>query len=139
MNEINIWNELIKLCKKAIKHNEVPVAAIIVYNNKIIAKCYNKREEKQNIMAHAEILAINKASKKLKNWNLSDCILYVTLKPCKMCEEVIKQSRIKQTFYLLDKPSYKHEFNKTLFTICKQNEFTETYQQLLSSFFKNMR
>ena len=92
MNENKILNELNKLLNKAIKHNEVPVAALIIYKNKIISKAYNKVNKKNNILNHAEIIAIKKASKKLKNWRLNDCILYVTLEPCDMCKSIIKKN-----------------------------------------------
>ncbi len=130
---------LLEMAKKAAKQNEVPVSALIVRNNKIIAKDFNKKEKKQDITAHAEILCIKKAAKKLKNWNLSDCDMYVSLKPCSMCYEVIKQSRIKNVYYLLDKPDYKHEYNKTNMELLPANTVTNSYQQLLSVFFKNKR
>ena len=90
--------EAIKQAKIAAKHNEIPVGAIIVYKDKIIAKAYNKKEKKQNVLEHAELIAIRKASKIIKNWRLSDCELYVTLEPCPMCASAIKQSRIKTVY-----------------------------------------
>ncbi len=130
---------LLDLAKKAAKQNEVPVSALIVKNSKIIAKDFNKKEKKQDITAHAEILCIKKAAKKLKNWNLSDCDMYVSLKPCSMCYEVIKQSRIRNIYYLLDKPDYKHEYNKTNMELLPANAVVDSYQQLLSVFFKKKR
>lgn len=130
---------LIKLAKKAHLKGEIPVSAIIVCNNKIIAKAYNQKEKKKNITAHAEILSIQKAAKKLKRWNLSDCDLYVTLEPCKMCMEVIRQSRIQNVYYLLDKLDYKHDFSKTNLIKINSKNSIDTYQQLLSDFFQNMR
>ncbi len=138
-NSENIINLLIKLAKKAYNKGEIPVTAIIVQNNKIIAKAYNQKEKKKNIIAHAEILTILKAAKKLKRWNLSDCNLYVTLKPCNMCMEVIKQSRIQNVYYLLDKLNYKHDFSKTTLLKINSKSNLQTYQQLLSNFFQNMR
>ena len=90
------YREIIKLSKKAYKKNEVPVGAIIVKNNKIIAKAYNKIEKNHDVTMHAEILTIKKASKKLKNWRLNECEMYVTLEPCKMCSSAIELSRIKK-------------------------------------------
>ena len=90
---------LLKLAKRAARKSEIPVSAVVVNNNKIISCSYNKKEQKKDITAHAEILAIKKAAIRLKRWNLSDCILYVSLKPCAMCYEVIKQSRIKKVVY----------------------------------------
>lgn len=134
-----IVEKLLKYAKKAFKKKEVPVSAIVVHNNKIISRQYNQRERKKDITAHAEILAIKEASRKLKRWNLSDCDLYVTLKPCPMCTEVLFQSRIKNVFYLTEKLNYKHEFSKTKFEKMNFDEDDATYQQLLSSFFKNKR
>lgn len=91
--------EAIKEAKKAYKKNEVPIGAVIVYRNKIISRGYNLREKKNNALMHAEIIAINKACKKLKSWRLTDCDLYVTLEPCPMCAGAIVQSRIKNIFY----------------------------------------
>lgn len=84
---------------KALKIDEVPVGAIIVKDNKVIAKAYNKKEKLQNPIAHAEILAIQKACRKLKTWHLDDCIMYVTLEPCSMCAGAIIQARIKKVVY----------------------------------------
>lgn len=132
-------DELMKLCFKAYKKDEVPVGAFIKYNNKIISKAYNTREKSNDITNHAEIIAIRKASKKLHTWKLNECELYVSLKPCKMCEEVIKQSRIKSVQYIIDKPDFKRDFDKTIFTKI-DDQFTESnYKDLLNKFFKNKR
>ncbi len=139
MNNVEIIDSLLKLAKKASTKGEIPVSAIIICNNKIISKKYNLKEKNNDSMAHAEILAIKEATKKLKRWNLNDCILYVTLKPCAMCEEVIKQSRIKTVYYLLDKLDYKHDFTGTSFEKIDLKDYNDSYQQLLSDFFKNMR
>ena len=95
-------NIALKEALKAFNKNEVPVGAVIVKDNKVIAKAYNKKEERKNVLAHAEILAILKASKKLNNWRLSGCVMYTTLEPCYMCMEAIKQSRIEQVFFILN-------------------------------------
>ncbi len=129
----------ISLAKKAAQQKEVPIGAVIVQNGKIIAKCYNLREKKHDIMAHAEILAIKKASKKLKRWNLGDCDLYVSLKPCKMCETVINQSRLANVYYLCEKEAYKKEFDKVVYQNVENFELLKEYRQLLSSFFHNKR
>ncbi len=139
MNEDLIKKQLLQLAYKAYKNNEIPVSAIVVKNNKIVAKSFNKREKSKDITAHAEVLAIKKAARKLKRWNLSDCILYVTLKPCDMCTEIIKQSRIKELYYLLEKPISKHDYKKTTFSILDDKKVSSSYQQLLSSFFQNKR
>lgn len=139
MNNLDIVDTLLNLARKASLKGEIPVSAIIICNDKIISKKFNLKEKKNDSMAHAEILAIKEATKKLKRWNLNDCSLYVTLKPCAMCEEVIKQSRIKTVYYLLDKLDYKHDFTGTSFEKINLKEYKDSYQQLLSAFFKNMR
>ena len=135
----NVLKSLMKLSTKAFKKGEIPVAAIVIKDNKILSKKYNLKEKRKDITAHAEILAIQKAARKLKSWNLTNCDLYVTLKPCKMCEEVIKQSRIRNVYYILDKFDFKHDYNKTNFNLLSVEEELNSYQQLLSSFFKKRR
>lgn len=78
---------------------DIPIAAIITKNDKIIATSTNKREEKKQTIGHAEILAINKANKKLNSWRLDDCDLYVTLEPCPMCAWAIINARIKNVYF----------------------------------------
>ena len=90
--------EALKEAKKAYKKLEVPIGAVIVKNNKIIAKAHNLRETKKQAVAHAEILAIEKACKKLGAWRLEDCDLYVTLEPCAMCAGAIINARIKNLY-----------------------------------------
>ena len=131
--------ELIKLAKKAYKKDEVPISAIIVYKDKIIAKAYNYRKHKNNVLNHAEIRVILKASKKIKDWRLNNCDLYVTLKPCSMCENIIKQSRINNVYYILDKPDYKKEYNKVNIKQTYVRNQKEEYQKLIESFFKEKR
>ncbi len=139
MNEKIILDKLMKLAEKAKKMDEIPVSAIVIHNNHIISQKYNLRERKKDITAHAEVLALKTAAHKLKRWNLSDCDLYVSLKPCSMCEEIIKQSRIRNVYYLLDKLDYKHDFAKTKFTKLEDDSYSDSYQHLFSSFFKNKR
>lgn len=91
--------EALKEAKKALLKNEVPIGAVIVKDNKVIARGHNLRETKENSLCHAEIIAINKACKKLKNFRLEDCDLYVTVEPCPMCAGAIIQSRIKNVYY----------------------------------------
>ena len=85
----------IEYARKAAKRGEVPVGAVIVCGGKIIATGYNMREGRRNALAHAEIIAINAACKKLKSWRLDDSIIYVTLQPCLMCAGAILNARIK--------------------------------------------
>lgn len=100
---MNCYMELaLKEAYKSYKKGDVPVGAVIVKNGKIIAKAHNLKEKKHNPLMHAEIVAINKASKKLKRWRLDDCELYVTMEPCMMCTGAIIQSRIKKVYYSIE-------------------------------------
>ena len=85
--------------KKAYKKGDIPVGAVIVKNNKIISKSYNKKEKNNCPIDHAEILVIKKACKKLKTWHLDGCTLYVTMEPCLMCAGALIQSRIEKIVY----------------------------------------
>lgn len=91
--------EALKEAKKAELIDEVPIGCVIVKDDKIIARGHNQRETKQSPIGHAEIIAINKASKKLKSWRLEGCDIYVTLEPCIMCSGAIIQSRISKVYY----------------------------------------
>ena len=86
--------EAIKQAKKAYAIGEVPIGCVIVYQDRIIARGYNRRTIDKNTLAHAELQAIRKASKKMEDWRLEECTLYVTLEPCQMCAGAIIQSRI---------------------------------------------
>ncbi len=86
----------LKEAKKAYKKGEVPVGAIIVLDDKVIFKGHNIRESSNDILKHAELIAIKKASRKLKDWRLSNTVMYITLFPCPMCASAILQSRIKK-------------------------------------------
>ena len=86
--------EAMKQAKKAAAIEEVPIGCVIVYKDKIIGRGYNKRNLKKNTLAHAEILAMNKASKVIGDWRLEECTMYVTLEPCPMCAGAIVQARI---------------------------------------------
>ena len=91
--------EALKEAKKAELIDEVPIGCVIVKNDKIIARGHNQRETKQSPIGHAEIVAINKAAKKLNSWRLEGCDIYVTLEPCIMCSGAIIQSRINKVYY----------------------------------------
>ncbi len=132
--------------KKSLKYNDVPVGCVIVQNNKIISKAYNQREKKQQITKHAEIIAINKATKKLKSWHLDDCILYTTLKPCLMCLSVIIQCRIKKVIFALenDKNDISFDTLKKLDENAKKivfekGQYEEKSKELLQNFFQKKR
>ena len=90
----SFMKQAVKQAKKAYDKLETPIGCVIVHEDKIIARGYNKRNMKKNTLAHAEILAINKASKMLGDWRLEDCTMYVTLEPCPMCAGAIVQARI---------------------------------------------
>ena len=143
---MNFMNIALEQAKKAYKKQDVPVGAVIVKNNKIIAKAYNKKEIKNNAIKHAEIIAIEKACKKLKTWHLDDCIMYVTLEPCMMCAGAIIQSRIQKVIYATENPN--HGFLKSNYdikNICnieveKDNIiYSNKSSELLKIFFQEQR
>ena len=134
MDERVIIEELKQLMNKAIKKKEVPVACIITKDNKIIAKSYNKTLKTNNILDHAEIIAIRKASKKLHNWRLNDCKMYISLEPCNMCKEVIKKSRLSEVIYYSKQNNNKTEKDID-YKYIKNNDISNT----LSTFFKKLR
>lgn len=140
--------EAIKQAKKAYALGEVPIGCVIVYQNKIIGRGYNRRNTDKNTLAHAEITAINKASKKLGDWRLEDCTLYVTLEPCQMCAGAIVQARITEVVMgtmnpkagccgsilnILDMPQFNHQVR------IKRGVLEESCSSLLTSFFKELR
>ena len=125
----------IKEAKKSLKTDDVPVGAVIVENGKIIAKGHNTKEKKHIVTRHAEINAIEKACKKKKTWHLDNCTLYVTLEPCPMCMETIKQARIKYINYACEQQ--KHPNLKQPKQIKIEN--VEKASELLKTFFKTKR
>lgn len=86
--------EALRQAAKAEKIGEVPIGCVIVFDDRIIARGYNRRNTEKSTLAHAEIMAIKKASRKLEDWRLEDCVMYVTLEPCPMCAGAIVQARI---------------------------------------------
>lgn len=99
MNDINYMKEAINEANKAKQLGEIPVGAIIVLFDKIIGRGHNLKEQQNTVTKHAELIAIEEASKQRQNWRLNDCIMYVTEQPCPMCASAIKQSRIKKIVY----------------------------------------
>ena len=97
--EIRFMKEAIKEAKKEELIDEVPIGCVIVKDDKVIARGHNVRETKKTPLGHAEIIAIDKASKKLGAWRLQDCDIYITLEPCIMCAGAIIQSRIRHVYY----------------------------------------
>src|SRR5699024_5549959 len=85
--------------EKALESGEVPIGAVVVYKNEVIASGYNLRETSQTTLSHAELIAINEAKKKVGSWRLEDCTLYVTLEPCAMCAGAIVQSRMRRVVF----------------------------------------
>lgn len=133
---MNIMIKLLnRLVDKAINNDEVPVAAIITRNNKVVSSAYNSCVKKHDPTAHAEIECIRKACKKMKCYNLSDCELYCTLIPCNMCKEVIKASKIKTVYYILEQEKV---VNKTVNYI-KMTKCEDELKYKLSNYFKNKR
>lgn len=133
--------------KEAIKDNEVPIAAIIVRNNEVIAKAYNQVFKSNDVTAHAEILAIRKASEILKTPYLNDCDIYVTLEPCAMCAKAISLAKIRRLYYACsdNKGGAVESGPKVFSSNC--NHIPEIYSsiledeasQMLKSFFKDKR
>lgn len=123
---------------KAYKKGEIPVGALITKNNKIIAKSHNNRQKKHNLLGHAEINCILKAEKRIKDWRLDECEMYVTLSPCSMCETIIEESRLKKVHFLVKQPNY-NEKNSKIVQISDQNNQKEEYEKLLKSFFERLR
>ena len=130
-----MW-EAIKEAKKAFEHDEVPVGAVIVKDDVIIARGFNRKECDNIATRHAEIIAIEKACVKLKSWRLDNCVLYTTLEPCNMCMGAIQESRIARVVYGCSKNSDCLSGNNILINgNIKSNECLE----LIQSFFENKR
>lgn len=140
--------EAIRQAKKAYALGEVPIGCVIVYQDKIIGRGYNRRNTDKNTLAHAEITAINKASKKLKDWRLEECTLYVTLEPCQMCAGAIVQARVTRVVMGCMNP--KAGCGGSILNILEMSAFNHQVQvergilaqectDLLTTFFKELR
>ena len=138
----------LKEAEKADKIGEVPIGAVIVKDGKIVSKAYNKREKTKNALNHAELIAINKACKKLHDWRLEGCDLYVTLEPCPMCAGAILNARINKVFYGADDKTAEDGIFETIVSSARLNHKCEHEQladyekrcsALLTSFFKSKR
>lgn len=132
-----ILNALIRETNKAIIKDEVPVGCVITKKSKIISRGYNQKISKNDPTAHAEIVAIKKACKKIGSWNLNDCELYVTLKPCDMCLSVINEARIKKIYYIVD--NIKNVNNNMIITKINNRKYEEFFSNTISTFFKKKR
>lgn len=144
----NFMEVAIKMAKKAEKKQEVPIGACVVKDGKVISTGRNMRERKQNALLHAEIIAINKACKKLKSWRLDDCEIYVTLEPCPMCAGAIANARLKKVVYGAKEKTSSDNLFESILSSNRLNHKCEFVQdtiyenecaQLLTDFFKNKR
>ena len=140
--------EAIRQAQKAYALGEVPIGCVIVYEGKIIGRGYNRRNTDKNTLAHAEITAINKASKKIGDWRLEGCTLYVTLEPCQMCAGAIVQARVDEVVMasmnpkagcggsilnILEMPEFNHQVKVT------RGVLEEECSQMLTNIFKELR
>ncbi|MGP4082836.1 tRNA adenosine(34) deaminase TadA [Pseudalkalibacillus sp. R45] len=138
----------IEMAQKAASIGEVPIGAVVVKDEEIIASGYNLRETEQRSVAHAELIAIDEACKALGTWRLEGCTLYVTLEPCPMCSGAIVLSRVERVVYgacdpkggcagtlmnLLDEPRFNHQ------AIVTSGVLEEECGEMLSSFFRDLR
>ena len=131
-------NIAIKEAIKAEQIDEIPVGAVIVdQEGNIIGKGYNKREKLNQTIGHAEIEAIRKANKKINNWRLLNCTMYVTLEPCEMCKKVIKEARIEKVIYCISNSS--NNTYESDFKIIKEEKLIEKYNKLFKESFKKIR
>ncbi len=146
-NDTKFMKEALKEAKKAYKLGEIPVGCVIVYDNKIIARGYNKRESNNQATDHAEIIAIKKASRKLNSWRLENTTMYITLEPCVMCSGAIIQARIPNVVYgAYDNRFGCHKSITNIFDI-KFNHSVNIYggvledmcSSLIKNFFKELR
>lgn len=139
--------EAYKEALKAYEINEIPIGCVIVLDGKIIARAHNLRETKNKVAAHAELLAIEKANKKLNSWRLDGCEMYVTLEPCPMCSGAIIQSRIKSLYFgAFDKKAgacgsalnlFDYRFNHEV--AISGGIMEKECSKILSDFFKTLR
>lgn len=146
--EEKYMKEALKQAKKAYALGEVPIGCVIVHEGKIIGRGYNRRNTDKNTLAHAEITAINKASKVIGDWRLEECTLYVTLEPCQMCAGAIVQARIPEVVMgcmnpkagcagsilnILEMPQFNHQVKVT------QGILEAECSQMLKTFFEELR
>ena len=146
--EEKYMKEDLKQAKKAYALGEVPIGCVIVHEGKIIGRGYNRRNTDKNTLAHAEITAINKASKVIGDWRLEECTLYVTLEPCQMCAGAIVQARIPEVVMgcmnpkagcagsilnILEMPQFNHQVKVT------RGILEADCSQMLKTFFEELR
>ena len=146
--EEKYMKEALKQAKKAYALGEVPIGCVIVHEGKIIGRGYNRRNTDKNTLAHAEITAINKASKVIGDWRVEECTLYVTLEPCQMCAGAIVQARIPEVVMgcmnpkagcagsilnILEMPQFNHQVKVT------RGILEAECSQMLKTFFEELR
>ena len=130
----------IKQAEKALKLNEIPVGAVIVKNDEIISFGFNLREKLNNSLAHAEIVAINLACKKLKSWRILNSTIYVTLQPCLMCLGAILNAKIERLVFAATNKNLTYpQPDLTKHLTIEQGVLKNESEQLLNSFFKTLR
>lgn len=134
--------------KKAALEDEVPVGCVIVFNDNVISKAYNKKESLKMVTGHAEIIALEEASNKMNNWRLDGCDVYITLEPCPMCASALKQARVNHIYCGLsnsDKNNFKIisdilQSDRTNPSVVITNDLAvEKVSALLKKFFENRR
>lgn len=140
--------EAIRQAKKAYALDEVPIGCVIVYEGKIIARGYNRRNTDKNTLSHAELIAIKKASRKLGDWRLEGCTMYITLEPCQMCAGAMVQARVTEAVIgsmnpkagcagsvlnILEMEGFNHQVN------VRRGVLEEECSRMLSSFFRELR
>lgn len=140
--------QAIKLAEKAAELGEVPIGCVIEYQGKVIGRGYNRRTTDKSTLAHAEIIAIKKACKKMGDWRLEDCTMYVTLEPCQMCAGAIVQARVKKVVIgcmnpkagcagsilnVLQMDAFNHQVE------IERGVLEEECSKMLTSFFKRLR
>ena len=145
--DIFFMKEALKEAKKSYKKNEVPVGAVLVKEGKIVARGHNNKENKNNPLGHAEIIAINKYCKKYNTWRLNDATMYVTLEPCLMCSSILQQVRIARTVIAANDPKTGAMGSMININDIKSNHkiciekgiLLEESEELLKTFFKRLR
>ena len=146
---MNFMNQAFILANKALSHDDVPIGAVIVKNGKIIARGENKVQQSKNPTLHAEIVAINRACKKLNSKFLDDCDLYVTLEPCGMCTTAISLARIRNVYFaaqdvkggaiLHNARIYENDKHLWQPNVYEMPEYSEQSAQMLKQFFAKLR
>jgi tRNA(adenine34) deaminase len=148
MTDERYMREALKQAKRAYRLGEVPIGCVIVYQDKIIGRGYNRRNTNKTTLAHAELTAISRASKSMGDWRLEDCTIYITLEPCQMCSGAIVQARIKRAVIGTMNP--KAGCGGSILNLLQMEEFNhqvevttgvlgEACTEVLQTFFKELR